>query len=82
MNINHGLLNAIGVSNSRIEEIVNYARELGALGAKITGAGLGGFVIILPRDDNKEELYNGLKNRYINVYNVKTYNDGINVHQE
>ncbi|MGQ4891969.1 MAG: mevalonate kinase [Candidatus Njordarchaeia archaeon] len=82
MNINHGLLNAIGVSNSRIEEIVNYARELGALGAKITGAGLGGFVIILPSEKTKEELYNGLKNRYIHVYNVKIHNDGINVLQE
>ncbi len=47
MYVNHGLLNALGLSNERVERIVNTARGLGALGAKMSGAGLGGAVIVL-----------------------------------
>ena len=79
MNINHGLLSAIGVSNSRIEEIVHFAREKGALGAKLTGAGLGGYVLVLPSEDNIEEIYSALKNRYKRVLKVAIYNKGTTV---
>ncbi|MEM1522067.1 MAG: mevalonate kinase, partial [Thermofilaceae archaeon] len=47
MNINHGLLSAIGVSNAKLEELVYAARQAGALGAKITGAGGGGMILAL-----------------------------------
>ncbi|MEM1508908.1 MAG: mevalonate kinase [Thermofilaceae archaeon] len=47
MNINHGLLHAIGVSNNKLDLLVDAAREAGALGAKLTGAGGGGFVVAL-----------------------------------
>lgn len=47
MNINHGLLDSIGVSNSRLNGLVYAARSAGALGAKLTGAGGGGCVIAL-----------------------------------
>lgn len=43
--INHGLLNACGVSNLENERMVRVARDAGALGAKLTGAGMGGAVI-------------------------------------
>lgn len=47
MNVNHGLLDALGVSNMRLNEIVYVARAAGALGSKLTGAGGGGAVIAL-----------------------------------
>jgi mevalonate kinase len=47
MNINHGLLSALGVTNMDNEKAVHRMRSLGALGAKMTGAGLGGCVIAL-----------------------------------
>ena len=47
MNINHGLLVAIGVSNENLDRLVAVAREAGALGAKLTGAGGGGCMIAL-----------------------------------
>ena len=47
MNLNHGLLSAIGVSTPELEELVYAARRAGALGSKLTGAGLGGSVIAL-----------------------------------
>ena len=47
MNINHGLLNAIGVSTPDLENMVAIARLNGALGAKLTGAGGGGSIVAL-----------------------------------
>lgn len=47
MNINHGLLSALGVSSLRTEEVVHVSRSAGALGSKITGAGMGGAVLSL-----------------------------------
>lgn len=54
MNINHGLLEAIGVSNRALCTLVHLAREAGALGAKITGAGGGGCIIALVPKDKVE----------------------------
>lgn len=45
MNINHGLLDALGVNTPELSRMVYLAREKGALGAKITGAGGGGSII-------------------------------------
>jgi len=47
MNIAHGLLNAIGVSTPELEQMVAIAREAGAAGAKLTGAGGGGSIVAL-----------------------------------
>ncbi len=47
MNLNHGLLDALGVSTRKLNEVVYAARSSGALGAKLTGAGGGGCVIAL-----------------------------------
>jgi hydroxymethylglutaryl-CoA reductase len=47
MNICHGLLNAIGVSTPELERMVTLARQNGAAGAKLTGAGGGGSVVAL-----------------------------------
>lgn len=47
MNINQGLLNAIGVSTPELERMVAVARDAGAAGAKLTGAGGGGSIVAL-----------------------------------
>ncbi len=47
MNVNHGLLDALGVSTKKLSELVYAARVAGALGAKITGAGGGGCMYAL-----------------------------------
>jgi mevalonate kinase len=47
MNINHGLLDSLGVSTRQLNEIVYAARNAGALGSKLTGAGGGGCMIAL-----------------------------------
>jgi mevalonate kinase len=46
MNVNQGLLNALGLSSPPIEAAVHRLRGLGALGAKLTGAGGDGGAVI------------------------------------
>lgn len=46
----HGVLAAIGVSCPELDELVVSLRKLGAIGAKLTGAGGGGAAIGLARD--------------------------------
>ena len=45
MNINQGLLDAIGVNTEELSNMVFAARKSGALGSKLTGAGGGGSII-------------------------------------
>jgi len=47
MNVNHGLLDAVGVGSPELSSLVYAARRNGALGAKITGAGGGGCMVAL-----------------------------------
>lgn len=47
MDENHALLAAIGVSAPQLEILVAAARQAGALGAKLTGSGMGGNIIAL-----------------------------------
>ena len=47
MNANQRLLMEIGVSTATLERMVEAAVSHGALGAKLTGAGLGGAIIAL-----------------------------------
>jgi len=54
MNINHGLLDALGVSTKKLSELVYAARVAGALGAKITGAGGGGCMYALSPEKQSE----------------------------
>lgn len=60
MNINQGLLNALQVSSPELEEIIAIARNHGALGAKLTGAGGGGAVVALC-PENPEKISTEIK---------------------
>ena len=47
MNINQELLVEIGVSGKKLDQLVEIARKEGAPGAKITGTGVGGYMVAL-----------------------------------
>ncbi|MEA1904396.1 MAG: mevalonate kinase [Candidatus Hadarchaeota archaeon] len=55
MNENHRLLQEIEVSCKELDSLVDLAREQGALGAKMTGGGLGGNMVALTPGDELQE---------------------------
>jgi len=62
MNENHKLLQQIGVSSRELDFLAGIAREQGALGAKLTGGGLGGNIIALtPGKDLQENVANAIE---------------------
>ncbi|MCS7131399.1 MAG: mevalonate kinase [Hadesarchaea archaeon] len=57
MDENHKQLQAIGVSCEELDHLVELARDHGALGAKLTGGGLGGHMVALtPGKELQEEV--------------------------
>ncbi len=54
MNINHALLDALGVGSRKLSNLVWAAREAGAWGAKTTGAGGGGCIVAI--SDHPDEV--------------------------
>jgi mevalonate kinase len=60
MNVNHGLLDALGVSTLELSALVYAARNAGAYGAKLTGAGGGGCMVALT--DSQEEVAQAIEN--------------------
>jgi hydroxymethylglutaryl-CoA reductase len=55
--LNHGYLNACGVSTLANEQMVALARRHGALGAKLTGGGNGGAIIALCPHDASQVVH-------------------------
>jgi mevalonate kinase len=47
MNENHRLLQEIGVSSPELDALVKLALDTGAVGAKLTGTGRGGYMVAL-----------------------------------
>jgi mevalonate kinase len=56
MNINQGMLYGEGVSSLILEKMVFAAKEAGAYGAKLSGAGIGDNMIALVPEDKKEKV--------------------------
>lgn len=56
MTYNHYYLNQLEISNAHIDRIVNAAWLAGALGAKLTGGGLGGCIIALAQTQAEAQL--------------------------
>lgn len=84
MNINHGLLDAIGVVPRRLSELVKRSQELGALGAKVTGAGgldeMGsvGSVLVLPGESG-DRIKAAIEMAGALVMDVKTGDAGLKI---
>jgi mevalonate kinase len=62
MNENHKLLQQIEVSSRELDFLVKLSRDQGALGAKLTGGGLGGNIIALtPGRDLQDDVANAIE---------------------
>lgn len=77
MDMNHELLQKIGVSTPELDQLVRSAKEAGALGAKLSGGGLGGHIIALVKSDADhicgELLKKGAISTLISPVNQQTF---------
>jgi mevalonate kinase len=79
MDINHALLYALGVSDESLEWLVNAARKAGALGAKLTGAGGGGCIIALARNEKLEGVLEAVQRAGGMAFIAKKTDEGVKV---
>ncbi len=75
MNINHGLLDAIGVNTEELSKMVYIARKSGAFGSKLTGAGGGGSMIAYC--PGKVDVVIESINKFEKAFKVKISADGV-----
>lgn len=61
MNQAHRVLSQLGVSTDELDRLVNSSLKAGALGAKLSGGGLGGCMIALCKKDKTQDILNELK---------------------
>jgi hydroxymethylglutaryl-CoA reductase len=61
MNVCHGMLNALQVSTPELEQLVDIARENGALGAKLTGGGGGGSIIAVCDEGGQQKIVDAIR---------------------
>ena len=72
MDENHHLLKEMNLSCKEADEIIRVAKENGALGAKITGTGRGGYVITLtPGEDLQEKVAKAIEREGFRVLRTK-----------
>jgi mevalonate kinase len=62
MDGNQWILGQIGVSSPEIDRLVQAARQAGALGAKLSGAGRGGNVLALTTEPTQNTVLNAMRN--------------------
>ena len=60
MNENQELLRKLKVSSDVIEEMIQSALDAGAIGGKISGAGIGDNILVLAPSDKREQIINAL----------------------
>lgn len=77
MTENHKLLKKIGVSNKEIEKIIRICNKCGSLGAKITGAGGGGSILVLARPETIPTLNASLSGLGLSLEAIEIETQGL-----
>jgi len=81
MNMNHALLYGLGVSDESLEWLTNAARKGGALGAKLTGAGGGGCMVALARDEKLQQVLEAIMKAGGRPFMARKTDEGVKVEQ-
>jgi len=82
MDVNHALLTAVGVSDESLERLINASRRAGALGAKLTGAGGGGCMIALARNERLEEVIDAITAEGGRPFKARKTDEGVKIEQD
>jgi mevalonate kinase len=79
MNMNHALLYGIGVSDESLEWLINAARKAGALGAKLTGAGGGGCMLALSKNEKLEQILEAIQRAGGRPFLTRKTDEGVRI---
>ncbi|MCS7097117.1 MAG: mevalonate kinase [Candidatus Methanomethylicia archaeon] len=82
MNIAHGLLSSLGVSNLNLERLIYAVRKAGAYGAKLTGAGGGGAMIALCNSDSIDHVVKAIGESGGRVLYSNISYEGVKIHEK
>ncbi|MCL4518223.1 MAG: mevalonate kinase [Thaumarchaeota archaeon] len=77
MNVAQTSLSWIGVSNETLDNIIEVSSSGGAYGAKVTGAGGGGSVIVLPRAGSAEPLLKEISKKFFDSFITTIPQEGL-----
>lgn len=77
MNINQGLLDSIGVNTIELSDMIYVARNEGAYGAKLTGSGGGGSIVVYA-PKNTKQIFEKL-NKFENAFKAEISSNGVEV---
>jgi mevalonate kinase len=77
MNVNQGLLDAIGVSIPELSLQIHAARAHGAYGAKLTGAGGGGCMVAICDQSRSKEIANAIGRSFGDSFITKPTAQGV-----
>lgn len=79
MNIQHGLLHALGVDTVALATLVLIARSVGAWGAKLSGAGGGDCAIVLVSDEQRAQVVEALRDMGGEVLEIEMNAPGVRI---
>jgi len=79
MNIDQGLLSAVGVSNDALERVIYAARRAGAFGAKLTGAGGGGCMVALTPQGKVEDVVRAIDDAGGLAFAAREADEGVRI---
>jgi mevalonate kinase len=81
MDVNQALLTAIGVSDESLERLINASRKVGGLGAKLTGAGGGGCMIALAKNEKLEDVIDAIAGVGGHPFKARKTDEGVKIEQ-
>lgn len=79
MNINQGLLRAVGASSQELENLIYASLKAGALGAKLTGAGGGGCIIALVKAKDVKNVAKEIRKAGGRAMTIREASKGVSV---
>ena len=79
MNLNQGYLESLGISAEKLSSMIYAARNAGAHGAKLSGAGGGDCIVALSSDSDKNKVEKAIIGAGGEIIQVKTNVEGVRV---
>jgi len=77
LTLNHAILGSVGVSNQKLDTMVEYIGSMGGYGAKLTGAGGGGSVLAVAPEAKEKRIVSRLSARGFETFRARIPVEGV-----